>query len=89
MSGSQGKLCAGKFGFAFGLIWGLGIFLLGIAGTYCAFGLPFIHLWGSIYHGYTATLLGSVYGGLWGFVDFFIFGWLVALVYNCGCKRNS
>jgi len=87
MTASNCRLCAGKFGFALGLIWGLGTMLLGWAGWLWAYGLPMIQMWGHVYLGFSATFLGGIYGGLWGFVDFFIFGLLVAWVYNSCCKK--
>jgi len=80
------KLCPVKFGFAFGLIWGLGMLLVGWAAWLWDFGTPFVTLWGSVYKGFEPTLVGGLIGGAWGFVDFFIFGLLVAWVYNCCCK---
>lgn len=80
------KLCAGKFGFAFGLIWALGMLLLGWAAWLWGYGTPLVALWSTVYLGYAPTFLGGIYGALWGFVDFFIFGWLVIVVYNACCK---
>jgi len=92
MSGNYCKLCACKFGFALGLIWGLGTLLLGWAGWLWGFGVPVIMLWSHVYLGFAPTLVGGLWGGLWGLIDFFIFGLLVAWVYNgclgC-CKKTS
>lgn len=86
MSGNtQLKVCS--FGFAMGLIWGLGILLLAWLSMWCAggWGAGFIKVLSSVYTGYAATWVGGLIGGLWGFVDFFIFGALVAWVYNSRC----
>ena len=92
MSGNYCKLCACKFGFALGLIWGLGVLILGWAAWLWGYGTPVVLLWSHVYLGYSATFLGGLWGGLWGLVDFFIFGLLVAWVYNgclgC-CKKTS
>lgn len=92
MTGNYCKLCACKFGFAFGLIWGLGTLLLGWAGWLWGFGVPVIMLWSHVYLGFAPTLVGGLWGGLWGLIDFFIFGLLVAWVYNGSlgcCKKTS
>jgi len=92
MSGSSSKLCAGRFGFALGLIWGLGAMLFAWAAWKWGYGVPLVALWSHVYPGYAATFVGGLWGLLWGFIEFFIFGLLVAWVYNgcCGkCKRND
>jgi len=92
MSGNYGRLAPGKFGFAWGLIWAIAILLTGWTAWLWDYGTPFVQMMGHLYIGYTPTLLGAVWGACWGFVDFFIFTWLVALVYNCcckGCPRTS
>lgn len=85
------KPCA--FGCALGLIWGLGMLLLGWLGWLFNCGLPMIHVFGSVYYGFSPSFWGGVLGGLWGAVDFFIFGALVAWVYNCClcccCPRSA
>lgn len=86
MSGNYARLAPGKFGFAWGLIWALGLLLLGWAAWLWGFAVPFVQMMGHGYVGYAPTFLGAIWGALWGFVDFFIFAWLVALVYNCCCK---
>ncbi len=85
MTGNTLRLRPVKLGFAFGLIWGLGWFLVGLAGWLFGYGMLMIHVMSSIYLGYAPTLIGSIVGGVLGFVDAFIFAWLVALVYNCCC----
>ena len=92
MSGNNCKLCAVKFGFELGIIWGLGCFLMGWAGWLFGYGVPVVQLWAHVYIGYSATFLGGILGAIWGFIDFFIFGLLVAWVYNCccgSCKKSS
>lgn len=77
-----------KLGFAVGILWGLGLLTVGILGWQCGYGLDFIKVIGSIYIGFDATLKGSFVGFIWGFVDLFVFGYLVALIYNCSCKSS-
>ena len=77
------KLDVKAFGLALGIIWAVSVFLLGMIAMllkgYC---LPFVTWLGSMYIGYKATLLGSIIGAIWGFVDAGIGGVLVAWLYN-------
>lgn len=86
MSGNCARLAPAKFGFAWGLMWGLGVLLMGWASWLWSYGDGFVKLFANCYVGYAPTFLGGLIGGLWGFIDFFIFTWLVALVYNACCK---
>ena len=92
MSGSYGRLAPAKFGFAWGLMWAIGLLLMGWSAWLWGYGMAFVALFASVYIGYGPTFLGAVLGAVWGFIDFFIFAWLVALIYNgchhC-CKKSS
>jgi len=81
------KLNAKALGFAFGIVWGGGIFLLGICAMSCGWGLKWVELIQSCYIGYNATLLGSIIGAIWGFFDAGIGGVLVAWIYNKLAKQ--
>ncbi|MCH9770444.1 MAG: bacteriophage holin [Gammaproteobacteria bacterium] len=86
------KLSVWRFGFALGLIWALGMLVVGWAGWQWQYGIPFVKLWSSVYVGFKPTLVGGLIGAAWGFVDFFVFGVLIAWVYNlCGknCSHGS
>lgn len=83
------RFCPGRFGFAFGLIWALGILLMGWAAWLWNYGVDFVNVMGSVYLGFKPTFVGAIIGAIWGFIDLFIFAWLVALVYNCMCGRKS
>ncbi len=91
MSGNNCRLSPGKFGFAFGLVWGVGTLLLGWAAWLWGYSATMVQLWSHAYLGYSATFLGGIWGGIWGFIEFFVFGFLVAWVYNCcgGCSKKS
>ena len=88
MNNTYSKLCACKLGFALGLIWGVSAFCLGLASMWWGFGSEWVTLIGTVYIGYKATVLGSFIGFLYGFVDSFIFGVLIALIYNCCCSSK-
>lgn len=93
MSRETAKLSIFGFGLAIGIIWGIGMLLIGLLGWSADYGLAFINAIGSIYIGFEATLLGSIIGGIWGLIDGFVCGVLVAWLYNCfsccGCKDKS
>ena len=70
------------FALTFGLVWGVGLFLLTwwIIFFDGATGEP--TLIGQLYRGYTISPLGSVIGLIWALVDGLIFGALFAWLYN-------
>ena len=78
------KVCS--FGFAMGLIWGLGMLFLSWFGWWFAWGLLMTKTMSSLYIGMGPNFLGGILGFIWGFVDFFIFGALIAWVYNSCIK---
>ena len=71
-----------RLGLAVGIVWGAGLFLLGLLSVISGYGNSFIGAMGSVYAGYAGTFIGSIIGGIWAFVDGFIAGWLVAWIYN-------
>ena len=87
------KLNVKAFALAFGLLWGLGLFLTtwwiiawdGATGEQT--------LIGQVYRGYNVSPLGSVIGMVWGFVDGLIGGAIFACVYNliasCTCSPKQ
>lgn len=96
---SSSRLCIFGIAIAAGMVNGLGMLVLGWLATAYNFGVPIIHLMGTVYRGYAPNLEGVLMGSLWGFIDAFIAGLLFALVYNgiiclckccCrGCKKNN
>lgn len=89
MSEKSHQLHPIKFGIALGSIWGLGWLLLGWTAWLWQYGIPIVNDVSSAYWGYAPTFDGAIYGAVWGFIDFFVFGWLVAKVYNCGFFRKA
>jgi len=76
------KLNIKALGLTFGIIWGITILIIGIAAACGSYGELIVALLGSIYIGYEASILGSLIGAIWGFVDAFIFGVIIAWLYN-------
>ncbi|MBN1645107.1 bacteriophage holin [Candidatus Woesearchaeota archaeon] len=79
---SSCKLNTTKFGLTLGILWGLAVLLLGIAATYASYGTEFVNLLGGMYIGFDTTLIGSIVGGIWGFFDGLIGGFIFAWLYN-------
>ena len=71
-----------RLGFAFGVCMALGLLSLGLIATYTRHAAAFVLTIGQVYPGYDNTVMGSVIGALWGLVDGFIGGWLIAKLYN-------
>lgn len=84
-----GLLNAKIFGFSFGVICALFVFLLGISATYLNWGSSAVAVIGTFYLGFDATFLGSVVGALWAFVDAFLFFFLGVLLYDQVLKAIS
>lgn len=91
MSKGNVRLSPVRFGFAMGLWWGIGMLILGWFGHFFQYGISFIQIMSSVYLGFQPTIVGGIIGGIWGFIDFFVFCFLAACVYNCCacCKSNS
>lgn len=84
------RLSPWRVGVALGFIWGLGLLILAfISLNTIYYGHPFIQALDSIYIRYSPTVDGAFIGFCWGFVNFFIFGWLVAVVYNFCLPRKK
>jgi hypothetical protein len=71
------KLNVKAFGLAFGIVWGLGAFLLGIFAMSCGWGIKWVDLISSFYIGYKATFLGSIIGAIWGFLTQSYSGYMI------------
>jgi hypothetical protein len=86
-TGSNMRMGKVALGLSLGTVWGLSMLVMGLLANFCGYGAEFVSAIGTMYIGYNATVLGSLIGALWGFVDMFTFGFLVAFLYNCfsGC----
>ena len=76
------KLNVRAFALAVGLVWGLNWFLL----TWFMIALDGISyemtIIGRIYRGFTVSPVGSIAALLWGFIDGYMLGLLIAWIYN-------
>jgi hypothetical protein len=69
-------------GIAAGIAYGLCIFLLGLMATFTEMGTVLVNTLGTAYIGYAPTVVGSVIGGIWAFIDAFVFVYIAAWIYN-------
>ncbi len=78
-------------GLAFGVTWGVSVFLMGIIAYLYAYGKPFVEAMSALYIGYEPSIAGSVIGGVIGFIDAFIGGAVIAWLYNkfAGCCHKE
>ncbi len=71
-----------SFGLAFGITSGVFVFVLGIMAGWFGWGVPVAAALSSLYIGFSPTLVGSIAGAVWGFVDGLIAGLMIAWLYN-------
>ena len=86
------KLNVKAFAIASAFLWGGGIFTVGLANMiWNDYGQSFLELCSSVYPGYHAThTIGSVIAGtLYGAVDAFLAGLVLAWLYNLCTRCNS
>lgn len=90
------KLSPVGLGLAAGTFWGLYLLIMGLLGTYYAYGHPFISAVGTLYIGYEPTLKGSFIGAVIGLIDGFLDAFVFAWLYNrfsgsrcCNCCKNT
>lgn len=79
------------FGLALGIVWGLGVLIVGLFAANMEYGQAFVTLVSSVYYGYDASMGGSFVGAIWAFIDGLISGIIFAWLYNLcsGCKVCS
>ena len=69
-------------GLALGILWGIVCLIMGLLAIVTYRARPFVEFLGIMYIGYKPSILGSIIGFVWGSVDAFIFGFLIAWLYN-------
>ena len=79
--GEAMRLSVRGLALAIGVTWGVGVFCLGLA-SMAGWGVALVDALGAIYIGFRATILGSLIGALWAFVDGGLGGVLLAWLYN-------
>ncbi len=87
------KLSPLGLGLSLGILWGLSLVVFGLLAHHYAYGQTLVTGLGALYIGYEPSIQGSLIGGLIGFVNAFITGVLIALLYNlfssCNCCKKD
>ncbi len=78
-----------SLGLAFGIMWALGVFILGIMAAAADWGTEIVVLMSSVYLGFDPSFVGSLIGAAWGFVDGGVGGMLIAWLYNVILARRQ
>lgn len=76
------KLSPKACGLAFGILWSIGVVLMGLLALVSVWAQPFVKVLSVMYIGYDATIVGVLIGAAWGFIDAFFGGFLFAWLYN-------
>jgi len=82
------KIDIRSLGLALGTSWAVGVLLIGSMGRF-GWGTPLADLLASVYIGFGSTLPGLIVGALWGFVDGFLGGIIIAWLYNYFLQRSK
>jgi hypothetical protein len=64
------------------------LLMLGLASMF-GWGTNLVEMISPVYIGYSSTLIGSIIGALWGFVDGAIGGAIIAIIYNAVVRKKS
>lgn len=87
------KIYPVSFGFAWGLLSGLGWMILAWGGARWGVGLHVLSLMSNIYRNLAPTFVGGLWGFFWGFLHAFVFALLAAWIYNsctkCFCPAGD
>ena len=70
------------FGLALGTTVGAYTFLVGILAMATGWGTELVAVLSTWYVGYNGTLVGSIAGGIWAFLDGFVGGVFISWIYN-------
>lgn len=83
------RLDAVSLGLAFGIMWALGVFILGIMAAAADWGTDIVLLMSSVYLGFDPSFAGSLIGAAWGFADGFVGAVVIAWLYNVILARRQ
>ncbi len=71
-----------SLGIAGGIIWGVAMLLLTWLSMITGYATIFLSLMVDIYPGYSVSFFGSIIGLVYGFIDAFVFLFLLGWLYN-------
>lgn len=70
------------FGFALGLTCAIFVFLLGLSASLLGWGVELAVALSSVFVGFGPTIVGTIAGAVWAFVDGLVAGIMIAWLYN-------
>ena len=76
------KIDIKAFSLAGGVLWSAGVFIMGLSAMGCGYCYKFVAWLGNFYLGYSASVVGSIIGAVWAFVDAGIGCAIFAWLYN-------
>jgi len=79
------KFSPNALGIAIGVLWAAYVLFCGITAMF-GWGIALVDVISSLYVGYGPSVLGAFIGAVWGFVDGYIAGVVIALLYNMLAK---
>lgn len=93
MSNNNMKISVWGLGLAMGIVGAIAMFVMGLFADWWHWGSQMVKIMASFYVGYTDSFGGAILGAIWGFVDWFIGGVLIAAFYNMltgkGCCKKK
>lgn len=66
---------------SFGITWGVALFIFGLISMF-GWGTYLVDVLSSVYIWYGPSFIGAIFGGMWGFIDGVIGGFVIAWLYN-------
>ena len=75
------KFSPNALGIAIGILWAAYVLFCGIIAMF-GWGIALVDAFSSLYIGYGPSVFGAIIGALWGFVDGYIAGVVIAWLYN-------
>ena len=75
------KFSPNALGIAIGVLWAVYVLFCGITAMF-GWGIELVNAISSLYIGYGPSVLGAIIGALWGLVDAYIAGVVIAWLYN-------
>ena len=83
------KINKAALGLSLGIVWGIAVFLVTNIRLLAGGGGGMLKSLRVLYFGYSYSFFGSLIGLFWGFIDGFIVGWILALLYNYFIKNKK
>ena len=82
------KLNVKAFTLSFGITFGIYMLFLGWVSAF-GWGIRDVSVIADLYLGYSPTFIGGIIGGIWGFIDGAICGFLLSYFYNNLMKKTK